>query len=120
MSDEQIELEEEEHTSQLTTPTFTRILSLIKPHWRWMAGFLTAIIVTAGLDAVFTYLNKLMIDQGIVPGKINVVLKYASIYGGIQLTQGVLVFTFIYLVGILGERVQYDLRKALFNHLQDL
>ncbi len=29
-------------------------------------------------------------------------------------------FGFIYLAGILGERVQYDLRKALFNHLQDL
>jgi ATP-binding cassette, subfamily B, bacterial len=31
-----------------------------------------------------------------------------------------LVFTFIYLAGVLGERVQYDLRKMLFNHLQDL
>jgi ATP-binding cassette subfamily B protein len=120
MSDELIELEEEEYTSQLTTPTFTRIMGLIKPHWQWMAGFLSAIILTAGLDAVFTYLNKLMIDDGIVQGRFNVVLKYATIYGGIQLAQGVLVFTFIFLVGILGERIQYDLRKALFNHLQDL
>ncbi len=120
MSDELIELEEEEYTSQLTTPTFTRIMGLIKPHWRWMAGFLSAIIVTAGLDAVFTYLNKLMIDDGIVQGRFDVVLKYATYYGGIQLAQGVLVFTFIFLVGILGERIQYDLRKALFNHLQDL
>jgi ATP-binding cassette subfamily B protein len=120
MSDELIELEEEEYTSQLTTPTFARIIGLVKPHWRWMAGFLAAIVTVAGLDALFTYLNKLMIDQGIVTGKINVVLKYAAYYGGIQLVQGVLVFSFIYLVGILGERIQYDLRKALFNHLQDL
>jgi ATP-binding cassette subfamily B protein len=120
MPDELIELEEEEYTSQLTTPTFTRIIGLVKPHWRWMAGFLAAIILTAGLDALFTYINKLMIDQGIVAGKINVVLKYAAYYGSIQLVQGVLVFSFIYLVGILGERIQYDLRKALFNHLQDL
>jgi len=120
MSTELIELEEEEYTSQLTAPTFTRILSLIRPHWRWMAGFLTAIILTAALDAVFTYLNKLMIDEGIILGKFNVVVKYATYYGGIQLIQGVLVFTFIFLVGILGERIQYDLRKALFDHLQDL
>jgi len=120
MSTELIELEEEEYTSQLTAPTFTRILSLIRPHWRWMAGFLTAIILTAALDAVFTYLNKLMIDEGIILGKFNVVVKYAAYYGGIQLIQGVLVFTFIFLVGILGERIQYDLRKALFDHLQDL
>jgi ATP-binding cassette subfamily B protein len=36
------------------------------------------------------------------------------------LVQAVMVFGFIYLAGILGERVQYDLRRKLFNHLQDL
>ena len=120
MSNEMIELEEEEYTNQLTTPTFKRIMALVRPHWRWMAGFLAAIIVTAILDAVFTYINKLMIDQGIVLGNFKVVLKYASYYGGIQLAQAFLVFTFIFLVALLGERIQYDLRKALFNHLQDL
>ncbi len=30
------------------------------------------------------------------------------------------VFTFIYLAGVLGERIRYDLRKDLFNHLQKL
>jgi len=105
MTDELIELEEEEYTSQLTAPTFTRIAALVKPHWRMMAGFLAAIVVTAALDACFTYINKLIIDQGIVPGKFNLVLKYAIYYGGIQLIQSGLVFTFIYLVGILGERI---------------
>jgi ATP-binding cassette, subfamily B, bacterial len=120
MSDELIEIEEEEYTSQLTAPTFARIAALVKPHWRWMAGFLTAIVVTAALDAFFTYINKLIIDQGIVPGNFDLVLRYAMYYGSIQLIQSGLVFTFIYLVGILGERIQYDLRKLTFNHLQDL
>jgi ATP-binding cassette subfamily B protein len=120
MTDELIELEEEEYTSQLTGPTFNRIAALIKPHWRWMAGFLTAIVATAVLDACFTYINKLIIDQGIVPGKFTVVIKYALVYGGIQLAESALVLTFIYLVGILGERIQYDLRKSTFDHLQDL
>jgi len=120
MPDELIELEEEEYTSQLTSPTLKRILSLIKPHWRLMVGFLAAIIVTAASDALFTYINKLMIDQGILGKNIPLLLKYAAYYGGLQLGQAVLVFSFIYLVGILGERIQYDLRKALFNHLQEL
>jgi ATP-binding cassette, subfamily B, bacterial len=120
MSDELIELEEEEYTSQLTSPIFKRIAALVKPHWRWMAGFLIAIVATAILDACFTYINKLIIDQGIVPGRFNLVIKYALVYGGIQLAESGLVLTFIYLVGILGERIQYDLRKSTFNHLQDL
>jgi ATP-binding cassette subfamily B protein len=44
----------------------------------------------------------------------------AMIYGGFQILQAGFVFLFIYLAGVLGERVQYDLRKLLFNHLQDL
>jgi ATP-binding cassette, subfamily B, bacterial len=120
MPDELIELEEEEFTSQLTTPTFKRIVGLVKPHWRWMVGFLVAIIFTASLDAFFTYLNKDMIDQGIAQKSIPILLRYASYYGGLQLVQAVSVFIFIYLVGILGERIQYDIRRAVFNHLQDL
>jgi ATP-binding cassette, subfamily B, bacterial len=30
------------------------------------------------------------------------------------------VFAFIYLAGVLGERIRYDLRRKMFNHLQDL
>jgi ATP-binding cassette subfamily B protein len=120
MPDKLIDLDEEDHTSQLTTPTFMRILGLIKPHWRWMVGFLIAIVFTASLDACFTYINKNMIDQGLAQKSISTLLKYASYYGGLQLIQGISVFIFIYLVGILGERIQYDIRKAVFNHLQDL
>lgn len=120
MTDELIELEEEEHTSELTAPTFKRILGLLRPHRSWMAGFLFTISLTAGLDAVFTYINKLMIDQGISAGSVPNLLKYAATYGGLQLVQAGLVFGFIYMAGVLGERIQYDLRKSVFNHLQDL
>jgi len=120
MPAEPIELEEEEHTSQLTTPTFKRILLLVKPHMRWLIGFLVAIAFTACLDAFFTYINKNMIDQGIAQKSIPVLLRYASYYGCLQLIQAASVFFFIYLVGILGERIQYDIRRAIFNHLQDL
>ena len=120
MPDDQIELEEEEFTSQITAPTFKRIVELLKPHKRWLMGFLFAAAGTAGLDALFTYINRSMIDQGIANHSIPTLLKYASYYGGLQLVQGALVFSLIYLAGILGERIQYDLRKAVFNHLQDL
>lgn len=120
MSDELIELEEEEHTGELTAPTLARIVGLLRPHWRWAVGFLVAIMATALLDALFTYINRAMIDQGIAQRDFSTLLRYASYYGLLQLTQAALVFGFIYLAGILGERIQYDLRKAIFNHLQEL
>ena len=120
MSDELIELEEEEFTSQLTTPVLKRIGGLLKPHWVWVVGFLFAIALTSALDAFFTYLSKQIIDQGIVMGDSARVMEIAAVYGCLIFVQSVSVFTFIYLAGVLGERIQYDLRKTLFNHLQDL
>lgn len=120
MSEEIIELEEEEYTSQLTAPVFKRIVGLLKPHSKWVLGFFITIALTSVLDAYFTYLNKQIVDTGITLGDKSRVLHLAMIYGGFQILQAGFVFTFIYLAGVLGERVQYDLRKMLFNHLQDL
>ncbi|MCL4268558.1 MAG: ABC transporter ATP-binding protein, partial [Anaerolineales bacterium] len=120
MSEELYELEEEEHTSQITFPVFKRILGIIKPHWKWVLGFLITIGLVSGLDAYFTFLNKQIVDQGINLKDTAVLTRIAWIYGTFLLLQSAFVFTFIYLAGVLGERVQYDLRKLLFNHLQDL
>jgi ATP-binding cassette subfamily B protein len=116
----EIELEEDEYTSQITGKTLRRILGLTRPHWRWVAGFWVMIALTSILDAVFTYLNKNIIDQGIVAQNPQALVHILSLYGGLILVQAGCVFTFIYLAGILGERIQYDLRKGMFNHLQEL
>jgi ATP-binding cassette, subfamily B, bacterial len=120
MSEELIELEEEEFTSQLTMPVLKRISTLLKPHWIWVLGFLLTIALVSGLDAYFTFLSKQFIDQGITLGNKDRLMGLATIYGSLIVIQAAAVFTFIYLAGVLGERIQYDLRKMLFNHLQDL
>ncbi|WKZ38811.1 MAG: ABC transporter ATP-binding protein [Anaerolineales bacterium] len=117
---ELIELEEEEHTSQLTAPILRRIGSLLKPHWKWVLGFLITIALVSSMDAYFTYLNKQIVDQGINLRDRERIIEIAWIYGSFLLLQAAFIFIFIYLAGVLGERVQYDLRRMLFNHLQDL
>ncbi len=120
MSDELIELEEEEYTSPLTTPIFNRILGLLRPHWQWVVGFIITIALTSALDSLFTYINKDIIDQAIVGKNIPALWRLATMYGVLQVIQSGMVFTFIYLAGVLGERIQYDLRRSMFEHLQDL
>src|SRR5687767_13254138 len=120
MSDELIELEEEEYTSQLTGAVFKRIVQLLRPHWKWVLGFLITIALTSSTDAYFTYLNKDIVDKGINLKDTAELMRIAWLYGSIIIFQAITVFTFIYLAGVMGERVQYDLRRMLFNHLQDL
>jgi ATP-binding cassette subfamily B protein len=120
MTEDLLELEEEEFTSQLTTPVLKRIGGLLKPHWKWVLGFLLTIAFVSSSDAYFTYVNKQFIDEGIRLKDSARLTQLAIIYGGLIVAQAAAVFTFIYLAGVLGERIQYDLRKMLFNHLQDL
>jgi len=113
-------LEDEDFQTKFTGKTFLRILGLTKPHWKWVVGFLLAIASVSGLDSFFTYLSKRIIDEGIVAGNKEALIGILSIYGALLVVQAIFAFCFIYLAGVLGERIRYDLRKALFNHLQKL
>lgn len=118
MSD--FEFEEEEFTTQFNGQTIKRIAKQIQPHWRWVLGFVLLVILVSVLDAVFTYFSKLVIDQGIVAGDRDRLVELMEWYAGLILVQAAAVFGFIYLTGILGERVQYELRRQMFEHLQQL
>jgi len=112
--------EEEEFESKFNGKVFSRILQLVIPHKKWVIGFMITIAVVAGLDAVSTYLSKLIIDNGIMTGNRQALVGIFIMYGALILVQSGSVFLFIYLAGILGERIRYDLRKKMFNHLQAL
>ena len=99
---------------------FIRIFKFMKPHWGYMFIFLVAVILTSISDAYLTYLNKRIIDEGILSGSFSVLQSIIYQYGGIVVFEAFTVFTFVYVVGIVGEKVRYDLRQKMFNHLQSL
>jgi len=112
--------EEEEFQSKFDGKTLKRILGLTKPHLKWVVGFLITITLVAALDAVSTYITKRIVDNGIIAKDTTVLINSLILYGSLILVQAASVFLFIYLAGILGERIRYDLRKMMFNHLQAL
>jgi ATP-binding cassette subfamily B protein len=112
--------EEEELQSRFNGKTFRRILGLTRPHRKWVAGFLVTILAVSFLDSFFTYLSKRIIDDGIVAKNPEALVGILIQYAALTLLQSGLVFCFIYLAGVLGERIRYDLRRMMFNHLQDL
>lgn len=112
--------DEEEFETKFNSKVLGRILQLTIPHKNWVIGFLVTIAVVAGLDSVTTYLSKLIIDNGILEGNKQALTNIVLIYGATILVQSASTFLFIYLAGILGERIRYDLRKKMFNHLQAL
>ncbi len=103
MSD--IRFEEEEFTTGFSGQTVRRILAQARPHWRWVVGFLACIGLVSAQDSVFTYLSKLIIDEGIMAGDRERLVEVLTIYGVLSIIQVSAVFGFIYMAGILGERI---------------
>jgi ATP-binding cassette subfamily B protein len=117
---EQHRFEEEEFTGVFTGGIALRILSRLKPYTLWVLGFVLSIALVSFLDSYFTFLSKRIIDEGIGAGDAIVLRKILIQYGSLIGVQAVNVFAFIYFAGILGERIQYDLRKLMFSQLQKL
>jgi ATP-binding cassette subfamily B protein len=112
--------EEEEFDSKFNGKTLLRIFGLVRPHWKWVVGFMFAIGAVSTLESYLTYQTKRIIDEAIIPQNTDALWSIIGVYGVIVVMFAALVFAFIYLAGILGHRVQYELRQRLFNHLQSL
>jgi len=114
------EFEEEEFSTRFNGRTVIRMLAQAKPHWPWLVGFLLAIAFVSALESYFTFLTKQIVDDGILAGDQVALTRFVAIYGSLIVLSAIGVFGFIFLAGILGERIRYDLRQKMFNHLQEL
>jgi len=112
--------EEEEFTAGFSGQTLWRILGLARPHWRWVIGFLLTIAVVSAVDSIFTFITAKIIDEAILANDREALIRWVTLYAGLIIVSAAGVFGFIYLAGMLGERIRYDMRRSLFNHLQEL
>jgi ATP-binding cassette subfamily B protein len=98
--------------------TFRRVIPYTRPYRVPLAG---AVLVTV-LDAVITALSplilKAIIDDGIRPHRLSVVVTLSLIIAGLALLDAFLVFGQAWLSGKVGEGLLYDLRTTVFEHVQ--
>ncbi|MFN2299694.1 MAG: ABC transporter ATP-binding protein [Anaerolineales bacterium] len=112
--------EEEEFEESWDTGTLRRMIGLAARRKLWLWGFLITVALVALSDSFFTYLKKLVIDEAVTPGKPEALIGIGGLFIVLSILQAAGVFSFIYLAGLLGERIQYDLRRSMFTRLQEL
>lgn len=112
--------EEEDFSTKFSGRIVTRILGLTKPHWPMLFGFLVLVAGVSVIDSTFTYLSKRLVDDAILGQDQQALRTIMTQYALLTILLAGGVFGFIYLAGVLGEQVRYDLRRKLFNHLQTL
>lgn len=118
MSDEYFEEEEFEETWNFET--LWRIAKLGLNHKLLLVGLFLGIAATSFSESYFGFLDKRMIDEGILANDLEQLMSIMWFYAGLWLLFAVFVFAFINAAGRMGHRVQYDLREAMFEKLQTL
>jgi ATP-binding cassette, subfamily B, bacterial len=112
-------MEDEPVTRQQIKPgVVKRIFPYAKPY-RWT---LVILLSVTAVDAAITALNPLLfgvlIDDGILPGRIVVVVGLAASVAGLALIDAVANFIQIRSSSRIGQGVIYDLRNQVFEHVQ--
>lgn len=113
-------LEEEDFNTRFSGRTVTRILQQVVPYWKMVVGFLALVVMITISDSIFTFFGKQLVDDAILPGNTDALRAILTNYAILSVFSAAVVFGFIFITGLLGEKVRYDLRRKLFEHLQNL
>ncbi|MBI3297367.1 MAG: ABC transporter ATP-binding protein [Elusimicrobia bacterium] len=97
-----------------------RFLGYVRPHWRPTAATLTVTLVhiAAGLAAPFIVREAL--DGPVAAGDADGLLGWTALFFAMVVADGVLETAGHYLSNLAGQRIIYDLRAAVFAHLQKM
>jgi len=114
------ELDQELNKARPAAATMRRILALAAPYPRTTVGFLLAVAIVSVVDSGYSMIRRAILDRYVMLGERTILAPALWAYLGTIFLEALCVLAFIYLVGMLGERIEYDLRRRLFSHLQDL
>ena len=97
-----------------------RLLTYLRPY-RWPVVLsVVLLLLTAGMDLLGPYFVKVAIDRHISRGDLAGVGRVAVFYLATLLGAFAFRYAQNFIMQVVGQNVMYDLRMALFSHLQHL
>ena len=97
-----------------------RLLGYIKPYKNYVIFAILLNIVVAALGPVRPLLTKIAVDDYIATADYDGLLLIAILLFSSLLLQAVVQFYLTYFMQYLGQKVLFDLRTQIFNHIQKL
>ena len=97
-----------------------RLLTYLRPHWRQVVLALAAIIAGAGAQLAQPYLVKIAIDRHIAAERLAGLDRLAALYLAILVGAFAAEFIQTWTMQLTGQRIMFDLRMAIYGHLQRL
>ncbi|MFF3002075.1 ABC transporter ATP-binding protein [Kitasatospora sp. NPDC057940] len=99
---------------------FRRFWPYTKGGRRWLVVLLVLVAVGPAIEAMEIWLFKIVIDDMLIPHRLNLFLPIALAYAGLTLVSGVLGFAQRVISTWVSERFLLILRSDVFRHIQGL
>jgi ATP-binding cassette subfamily B protein len=103
---------------QLRRGTVRRIAGYAWPYRRELLVFLVAAVLDAFITVAIPVLLGVVIDRGVLPKRVDVVLGVAAGVAGLAIFDGLLNFAQRWYTARVGEGLIFDLRTQVFTHVQ--
>ena len=91
-----------------------------KPHWKLFVFDMICALVAAGCDLVYPVVSRNIINSYIPDKNIGLILSWCAALLVINIIQTVMQYFMQYQGHIVGVRMQADMRRDVFEHLQKL
>jgi ATP-binding cassette subfamily B protein len=105
---------------RLAPGTARRILGFAHPYRRALAFFLALTVASSTIVVATPLLFKIIIDEGVIKGRSDVVVTVALAVAGLAVLDAALTLTTRWFSARIGEGLIYDLRTQVFTHVQKM
>jgi ATP-binding cassette subfamily B protein len=95
-----------------------RLLGFLQPYKLYVGLALAAIIAASVLQLAQPYLLKIVIDDHIAPGQFAGMGRLALLFLAVLIGSFVCDYIQTYMLQMTGQRIMFDLRMRIFEHLQ--
>jgi len=96
------------------------LLQFLKPYYRQMLIALVFMIIVTAASVSGPYFVKLAIDDGISKHNLGALRNIVLIYAVVSVVQWITNILRVRMMSRVGQHVLYDVRTAMFDHLQKL
>ncbi|MFN0178993.1 MAG: ABC transporter ATP-binding protein [Gemmatimonadales bacterium] len=97
-----------------------RLLGYLKPHWPLVALSGGLLLIHAGLAVVGPALTQRALDRAVPAGDVGLLNRYALFFLATMSATFVVDYAQAIITTRIGQRVMFDLRMAIFRHLERL
>jgi ATP-binding cassette subfamily B multidrug efflux pump len=99
---------------------FKRVLVHLKPYSSFVALAILLLLVVSILNLAGPYLTKVVIDDHIKAGDMKGLDVIAAVYFSVLVFSFIFQFCQTYLMQVIGQKVMFDLRSKVFDHLHKM